>query len=340
MGAATQLTDFSDLYTDLQNRVRVNTGVTATENQAKRYINIALADMHIGFGEKVPWAERTAVLVTNPPYSTGTLAVTKGATTLTGTGTAWDSANDWGVNNMRVGGKILIAGHPEVYEITAIASDTSATIGTLFIDTTETAATYVYYEDDYALAGDFLRPVDAEVFDTNDDISIISRTDFRRRYPRNSTRGKPRVVTIVDKPFSGNTTRVRKVRMHQPPDAVYQIPYAYVTDELAVSSSGTAQTQLSADADEPIVPLQYRHVIVFHALYHWYRDKKDDDRSEEAKAEYVELMLRITGDSEIGSPRPQIRPRLASYARAARRPYSGKGRRHTIGTAFDELRDR
>ena len=48
MSATSQLTTFSDLYTDLQNRVRVTTGVTATENQAKRYINIALHDLHLG----------------------------------------------------------------------------------------------------------------------------------------------------------------------------------------------------------------------------------------------------------------------------------------------------
>src|SRR5262245_54119168 len=39
-----QLTTFRDLYLDLQNRVRLTTGSSATEAQAKRYINIALHD--------------------------------------------------------------------------------------------------------------------------------------------------------------------------------------------------------------------------------------------------------------------------------------------------------
>jgi hypothetical protein len=48
VSSTSQLTTFSDIYTDLQNRVRVTTSVTATETQAKRYINIALQDMHLG----------------------------------------------------------------------------------------------------------------------------------------------------------------------------------------------------------------------------------------------------------------------------------------------------
>ena len=64
MSATSQLTTFSDLYTDLQNRVRAATGVTATENQAKRYINIALHDMALGFQYKMPWLEREAYIRT------------------------------------------------------------------------------------------------------------------------------------------------------------------------------------------------------------------------------------------------------------------------------------
>ncbi|MGI9297617.1 MAG: hypothetical protein ACR2QC_06945, partial [Gammaproteobacteria bacterium] len=112
----------------------------------------------------------------------------------------------------------------------------------------------------------------------------------------------------------------------------------YVTSNLAVTSAGAEQTQLVNDTDEPIVPLQYRHAIVFHALYQLYRDKRDDARSQEAKAEYTDVMLRITGDQEIGRTRPQIRPRLGSYAQGAQRPYSRRGSRHVTGTRFDEIR--
>ena len=47
---------FTELFIELQNRIRVTTGVTATENQTKRAINVALQDMHLGFDYRFPWA--------------------------------------------------------------------------------------------------------------------------------------------------------------------------------------------------------------------------------------------------------------------------------------------
>jgi|TARA_Y100000310_G_scaffold336400_1_gene420826 hypothetical protein len=340
MGATTQLTDFSDLYTDLINRARQTTGVTATNNQAKRYINIALHDMHVGFGEKFYWAERNDILRTQQDYTTGTVIATIGSTTLTGSSTLWNTANDFSVNNVRVGGKMVINGEPDVYEVTAIASDTSLTLADAYINTTTAGLSYVYFEDEYDLASDFLRPVDLQKFDSNREIDLISRNDFRRRWPRNKISGKPEIAAIFDRPPSGNTTPRRRVRFWKPPDDFYLIPYSYVTGNLAVSSSGTAAANLSADADEPIVPLQYRHAIVLHALYHWYRDKKNDKRSAEAKAEYVDLVSRIVGDNETGANRPRIRPNVAGYMSKARKPYRGRlGRRFVLGTAFDEMRE-
>lgn len=322
MSSTSQPTDFSDLYTDLQNRVRVTTGVTATENQAKRYINTALQDIHLGFDYRFPWAEREGILITQPSYSTGTLSVSKGGTTLTGVGTSWNTANDFSVNNMRVGGKIQINGGDEVYTISAVASDTSATISSMFVQDTVSGGSYVYFEDEYSLASDFLRPLDIRRFSNADDIELIGRTQFRRDYPKNLITGKPYVATIVDKPASGDTTPVRKIRFYHPPDKAYSLPYDYITSQLVISSAGVAQTSFSADTDEPIVPLRYRHAIVLHALYNWYRDKKNDPRSQEVKAEYIDVMRRTADDTEIGSSRPILRPRLDHYKRKARRPYA------------------
>jgi len=341
MGSTTQPTDFSDLYTSLENRVSAQTGVTATETQAKRYINTALIDMHVGFSEGFSWAERRSQIVTQPQYTDGTLSVSVGGTTLTGSGTLWNTNNDYGVPNMRVGGKIVIAGASEVYEITAVASDTSATIGNVYVPTTAASGdSYVYFEDEYALASDFLRPIDQRRFSQGaTPIGLISRTEFRMRFPDNRSPATPSIATLIDIGFSGDTSRRRRIRFHPPPSTAMVIPYSYITSNLAVSSSGTEQVSLSADADEPIVPLQYRHAIVLHALYNWYRDKRDDSRSQEAKAEYVDLMLRIVGDHEIGSPRPRLAARVGPYRSRAKRPWRGGSGRYDTNGWFDRLED-
>ena len=328
---------FSELFTDLQNRVRVTTGVTATQNQAARYINIALQDMHLGYGERLWWAHRTEVLRTHAPYSTGTVSISN-ATTITGSSTLWNTNNDFGEANMRVGGKFTVNGI-DVYEITTVTSDTVATLNTRYIGDSDTAATYTYFEDDYALSSDFLRPLDLGLFSSNGDIPLISPMEFRRRYPRNSVRGKPRVATMLSKDPSADTTLRIRVRLSPAPDNEYLIPYGFITNKLAVGTSGTLATALSSDNDEPIVPLQYRHIIVLHALENWYRDKKDDSRSQTVKAERLDMMDRMLGDSRIGDPRPQFSPRVSGIARRARQPWGGGVRKHVIGTAWDELRE-
>ena len=96
MSATSQYTDFSDLYLGLQHRVRVTTGVSATTEQAKQYINTALHDFNLGFQYKLPWLERTAQLRTHAPYTTGTVAISVGSTSLTGTSSLWNTSNSYG----------------------------------------------------------------------------------------------------------------------------------------------------------------------------------------------------------------------------------------------------
>ena len=332
MSTTSQVTDFSDMITNLSNRIRVTTGVTATETQLKTALNTALHDMHLGVDYKLPWAERRAIIRTQDDYTTGTVTTTKGSTAVTGASTAWNTNNDFTVKNARANGKIVFSGSRTVYIVSSVGSDTSITLTEKFTETSLSAATYTYFEDEYDLASDFLRPIDMQRFSLETAIDLISRTQFRMLYPVNSTLGRPSVATLLDFAPSGNTTPIRRVRFAPPPNDFYQIPYTYVTGNLAVSSAGAAQANMSANADEPIVPLRYRHAIVLHALATLYRDKKDDTRSQEAKAEYVDIMTRIMLDTEVGAPRPQLRPRLSGYVNAAQRPYSrGGGRRGGLG---------
>lgn len=339
MSATTQLQTFADLFTDLQNRVRVTTGVSATEQQAKRYINIALHDMHLGYGEKFSWAERQSTIRTQPRYSTGTVTISQGSTTLTGNGTLWNTNNAFSVKNARAGGKIVVAGGENVYEVSSVVSNTAIVLNTAFVSASVNGETYVYFEDEYDLAPDFLKPIDLQSFSDAMDIPLISRQEFRRRFPRLNTVGQPMIATLVDRAPSGSVAVRRRVRFYPAPTDAQLIPYSYVTSNLAVSTAGVEAANLSANTDEPIVPLRYRHAILLHALANWYRDKKDDMRGDAVWGQYVDLVTRIVQDNDVGTNRPRLVPRIGHYARQARRPWGGGGRgRWTTGSRFDELR--
>jgi len=329
---------YSDLMLDFQSRIRDATGVTATETIIKRHINVALLDMHIGFAEKMPWAERTAVLVTQPSYTTGTVSISQGSVTLTGTSTLWTTVNAWNIANARSGGKVVINGGTEVYEVSSVGGAGTITLTSRFVSATVTDGSYVYFEDEYDLAADFLRPMDWQRFSNGaGGVELISRSEFRRRYPTNRITGRPIIATITDLAPSGNTTPRRKVRFHRPPDAAYMLPYTYVTKYLATSTTGTAQESLVATTDEQIVPLRFRQAIVLHALENWYRDRKDDTRSQEARAGYTDLMTRVVGDQEIGANHPSFRPRMSPYKNRARRPWGGGTGRYDQHGRFDRM---
>ncbi len=327
MSTSEQPKTFADLYTMLEQAVRVSLSVTVTEQQAKRAINSALHDMHLGLDYRLPWSERRSTIRTQDDYSTGTVTTTKGSTAVTGVGTLWATANAFGVNNARQNGRMVFGGSRQPYVVQTVTDDTHIVLAERFTEASLSASTYTYFEDEYDLAADFLRPIDMQRFSLEASIDLISRTEFRRRFPLNTTLGRPSVATILDFAPSGSAVPIRRVKFAAPPNDFYQIPYTYVTAYLAVSSAGVAAANLSADTDEPIVPLRYRHAIFYHALANWYRDKKDDTRSQEAKAEYVDIMTRIMMDTEVGSVRPQIRPSVSSYARSAKSPYSRGGSR-------------
>lgn len=334
-----QLRNFQDLYLDLTNRIRAQTGTSGPETVMKRYINVALHDIHVGSKERMPWVERQSVLVTNPQYTTGTVSISQGSTTLTGSGTAWNTANSWGVTNVRKYGKFWFGAGLEDYEVASVVSDTSVTLSSRFTQTALSAQTYTYFEDEYDLASDFLRPVDFRFFDRNRQLQIMPRNEFRAQYVRQQSGGKPTVCTIIDRPPSGDTNLVRRVAFNRPTDAAYTFPYSYITKNLVVSSAGVAQEEFSADADEPLLPLPYRHIIVAKALVWAYRDRRDDRRSGEANQEFVDLWLRIANDNEFGQSRPRFSVDMRGYHQATRRPMSGGTPRVTSGSAFDELRE-
>lgn len=338
---STQVTTFADLYSDLINRIRASAASgSSTQVQAMRYINIALQDIHLGFDYKLPWAERRGFIRTHAPYTDGTVSISVGSTTLTGSSTLWNTANDYSENNARVGGKLILAGGMDIYTATAVGSDTSITLNNRYVGSAALSGDeYIYFEDTYALASDFLRPVDVQFFTDDSSVPLISRAEFRRRYPRPNVSGRPRVACITDDPFSSNTTPVRKVTFYPYPSNAFVLPYTYITNAVAVTAAGVEGTALVNDSDEPTMPLRYRHAIVLHALYNWYRDKRDDARAESAKSEYVDIMQRIVNDQEIGTHvRASIQPRTNLYTAHAYRPYSKRGgKRIDINGEFDRF---
>jgi len=341
-----QPTTFAELYGALLVDVRADsTSGGNDESIAKRLLNTALVDMHIS--QNWPWAERHGVIITRPPYTTGKISIKASTrTTIEGTGsTLWNTAvTGMGFNNMNAGGKIRLGGSDEVYKVSSISSDTQATLQSRCVENISTASTYavyynsyVSYEDEYALASDFFRLIDERQFSDVRAIECLGSQEFYRRFPRNSTRsGPPQKCTIIELGPSQSTDWQPRVVFYPYPDDAHTIPYRYVTRYLAVSSAGTQQLEMSASTDEPIIPVRYRHILMSYAKYLWFRDRKDDSRSQEVYQEYVDGVKRVAGDSGPQRDRPRLIPR-----RMRAQPFFSRtaSSRFTTGTNWDELRE-
>jgi hypothetical protein len=344
MAAGTQPVSLLDLRISLLSKVRdvggtgTNANSVSINDIANSYLNTAVQDININPNVMPYWLHRRGVLITHAPYSTGTVSITAATsrTAVVGSSTLWNTAvTGYGFNNARIGGKMKFAGLNEIYTVSAVGSDTAITLESNYTGADLTAATYVYFEDEYALASDFDKPVDARLFSTDLNIPFIGPMEFRRRYARNDTSGKPRVATLNVLSSSGNTTPRPRLCLQPYPNDEYSIPYDYVTSNRAVSSAGVEQAAMTADTDEPLMPLKYRHVPVAHALSNWLADRKDDlERSLKAQKDYEQLMTRITNDAGIGM---KDRPRLIARAgfNGSRR---GRRGRYSTNDDFDEMR--
>lgn len=331
-------TDIPTTFLELQNDVRDRTRGPASSHTIsldyiKRALNAANHDLHINYNW--PWAERDAQLIVRGTYTTGTVALAAGGTAVTGTSTLWNTATGYGFNNARVGGKITFAGAENVYDVTAVGSDTSITIGTAFIGATAlSGAAYTYFEDEYALASDFMRPIDLREFSGPWPLRLIPRREFYARFPRNSNTGRPLIATLIELGPSGSAALRPRLLIHPAPDQRYIIPYRYITSNIAVSATGTGAANLSADTDEPTVPLRYRMALVHYAVYTWYRDRKDDQRATTAYQEYQTIVQRGEADMISTNDRVRLLPR------PIRRNWTRSRRgRYQTGTEFDQIRD-
>ena len=345
MATSGQPTTFAELYGDLLVRMRADTTASgAAETIAKRYLNIALHDVHIQ--QNWPWAERTATLITRPPYTTGTVSIaSESRTTLVGHGTRWGRAlSGFAVTVATSGGKVYLS-NGEVYLVSSVDADEQITLASRYTGDWDTASDYAiayggykYFQDEYALASDFFRLIDARQFSDVMAIQCMGSQDFYRRFPRNATRGgAPTHSTVIELGPSGSVDWRPRVVFHPYPDQVYSIPYRYITRNLAVSSAGAGQTEMSASTDEPIIPVRYRHILLSYASFIWYRDQKDDQRSQEAYTEYTDGVKRVAGDSNPQRDYPRIIPARRH------RPYffaRGSGSRFTTDpNAWDEFRE-
>lgn len=118
--------------------------VTGQRSLVNDSIQIALN--RISQAHDWPYYMKEGVINTVAPYETGTVTVSNGSTTVTGSGTTFTSA--------MVGRKIRINNEPAYYRIASFSSTTSISLETPYQGSLTSGNTYIIYKDTYRLNAD------------------------------------------------------------------------------------------------------------------------------------------------------------------------------------------
>lgn len=232
---------------------------TTTRSHVKNYINRSAKDVWVAH----PWRERRKekTFVTAAPYSTGTVSISNGSATVTGSGTTFPTtytatlfrfATGYGAN---------------FYPVTSRDSATSLTLTDNFYETTLSGSTYVLWQDIYRLHSEVDTLIEMRLqypgFDGPMAVTTEARLDEVVYHPDRAD--KPTVWAMT----ANSSTGLKQVRLWPVPDNTYRIVYRY----LAV------YTDMSADEDECVVPENHRDLIVCGALRWAYRLKREHEKA-------------------------------------------------------------
>ena len=149
-------------------------------------------------GVDLPYLMKDGTILTVAPYTTGTASVTNGSTSVTGSSTTWTA--------LMVGRKVRFGSDTAWYRIATFVSTTSITLEATYQGTTNSAATYEIYKDEYKL------PADMDVYKVMRQIENgialvdIEQTAFDLILPVPTSSGDPGYSILVGSKLDTYTT--------------------------------------------------------------------------------------------------------------------------------------
>jgi len=170
-----------------------------------------------------------AVLQTVAPYETGTVAATKGSSSITGTDTVWTETMS--------GRAIRIAAGEEYYEFTYV-SPTSGTLDRDYEGEDATEAAYSIWQNVYVLPSDLHVLHSIRVLGSPRDLDPLTQEELDERAANRGTEGTPDCYSPHMEDLS--TPPRSQVELYPVPDAVMALPFWYTQDPTLFSASQTS----------------------------------------------------------------------------------------------------
>lgn len=173
-----------------------------------------------------------AYLTVPAKYTTGTIAINNGSTTLTGSGTLWST-------NALDSNWVIVIGSIE-YPVSSVGGETAITLATPYVGSNLTASTYTAYQRQWSLASNLDRIY-----------RVWNMTNQRRMFARTPMRlldkqiYSPNDGTVDSYSLVGvDSSNARVMRVYPPSTSAAKLMYAY-------EKRVTPVTQISSTVDLP-----------------------------------------------------------------------------------------
>jgi hypothetical protein len=278
MSAGYKLVDYLDIQNAILEELKVPATDGVTLSRIKRDINIIYLNHVIPFKPRAwNWLELKQDITTYEKIIAGTITVTEDSTTITFSSPPTISLTGYYV-------KLL--GQPEVVKITShTALAANATISTAWCLATASGASYKAWKD-YA-------PLDATMKDvilvTNDRLSVpldaMANAKFAERRARlPEFEGPPTMYNFYDFDSDGN----RQIRW---------FPACWDTRVNLHIEGRQEATALSADADEPLMPVEDRIVLFYGACSRAWRRERNESEAASNWNMFLQKLSEMAGKS-------------------------------------------
>ena len=192
------------------------------------YINSRLREII----ERNDWLRliKIGTIQTIAPYETGTVALTNGVNTVTGTGTTFTSG--------MTGRRFRPEGRSEFYTFTYVSA-TSGTLDRVYEGDDVTGASFKIFKNIYAMPSDLDRIESLKVPRTNRDLDQVGREYLDERDPAREWYGAAEAYALADD--SADSTPLVQIELFPIPDRAEGLPIRY---RVAVAELAAAATKI------------------------------------------------------------------------------------------------
>lgn len=256
-------------------------------NKLKEWVNARYR--YIGGCRNWNWLLKNDILQTAVEITTGTVDVTNGDTAITFSTGPTPSVANW---------RIQFGDSDDWYDITAhTATQTGATLSDAYLGTTSSTQTYKLRKVYYSLPSDLAKVITLRQARSDYQIADVNVITFDRIIPDPDVTGNPRFHKVIGKDSSGNY----QLCFYPTPDDEMNIDLRY----------SQVVTELSDDADVPLIPLEFHDLLVWDTLATYGYMFVDDNRILMAKKIADEIMKKMV-ENEVTTSRVTVRQKFDS----------------------------